>query len=236
MNIRRGWKKLNICYGIFNGTIKPTFSQFGEDRILEYLFTNLLKIDLPSYIDIGANHPIIGNNTYGFYFRGGSGILIEPDPYFFSILKKRRERDKIINAGIGLNFKVKADFYVYAPRFKGLNTFSAEEAEMRYREGIKYREVIKMPLLDINQIIQENISGNLDFLSIDVEGLDFEIIQSLDFSQYAPKVICLETVRYGDTKNESKMNNMIAYILEKGYLVYADTHFNTIFCKKDIFT
>ena len=127
-----------------------------------------------------------------------------------------------------------SDFYVYSDHHKGLNTFSTAEAEMRKKEGIIYKEIIKMPLLDINNIIKENTSYAPDFLSIDVEGLDFEIIKSIDYTLYAPKVICLETIRFGNTKNASKDVEMINFVLSKDYFVFADTYINTIFCKKDI--
>ncbi len=56
-----------------------TYSQFGEDLIVRYLFDSL-GIARPTYLDIGANHPKFSGNTFGFYKRGSRGVLVEPNP------------------------------------------------------------------------------------------------------------------------------------------------------------
>ena len=69
MNPKRFARKIKACWQTFKGTAQVSFSEVGEDLIVHYLFRSL-KITNPTYLDIGTNHPIIGNNTYFFYLRG----------------------------------------------------------------------------------------------------------------------------------------------------------------------
>ena len=99
-----------------------------------------------------------------------------------------------------------------------------------------YDKVLKIPLKNINDIIHSNFKNPPDLISIDVEGLDFEILKSLDFSKNAPKVLVIETLRFGETSRAMKHEEMIDFVCKNGYFVYADTHVNTIFCKNNFFS
>jgi FkbM family methyltransferase len=211
----------------FTHFFPKTFAQAGEDRILEYLFGKI-KIDSPTYLDIGANYPIAFNNTYFLYARGCKGVCVEADPSLIPELKKVRKRDTILNVGVGANEVHEAEFYVFDA--KGLNTFSKEEALFRESFGTyKIKEVIKVPLKTINTIIAENFKGSPNFIAIDVEGLDLDILLSLDFNEYRPDVICTETINYDEERGAKKQTEIIEFVCSKGYVVYADTHINTIF-------
>ncbi len=222
--------KLRSCWHIMLSEGWPSFAQIGEDRILYFLFSRR-GIERPSYIDIGANEPVKGSNTYLFYLRGAKGVCIEPDPALYQKLKQTRPRDICLNVGIGLTEAEAADFYCYPPRLSGYNTFSGEEAEYRATQGQNYKAILQIPLKNINRIIAENLGAAPQLMSIDVEGLDLQILQSLDFKQYAPMVLVVETIRFGDTEAASKQADIIDFVLAQGYSVYADTFVNTIFLK-----
>ncbi|MFT3823235.1 MAG: FkbM family methyltransferase [Chitinophagaceae bacterium] len=212
------------------------YSQSGEDLILAQLF---FKMDIlhPTYLDIGANHPMYISNTYYFYMRGSKGVCIEPNPYLYQKIRKVRPRDTVLNIGIGITSQAAADFYLFPKHAHGLSTFSKEEAEYWQQTGMKkmgkiqYEKVIQVPLQPINTIIKENFTKAPDFVSIDVEGLDLQILQSLDFDLYAPLVLCVETLAYDEDQREHKKEDIIAFVKSKGYSVYADTHINTIFLR-----
>src|ERR1043165_3396766 len=161
--------KLVACYHIMRGQGKPSFSQFGEDRILQALFTSL-GIERPTYIDIGANEPVLDNNTYLFYNRGARRICIEPEPVLFNRLRTTRRRDTCLNVGIGFAETESTSFYVFPPKYSGWNTFNKEEAELRKANGISYVKVIQVPLKNINSIMADILGGPPDLMSIDVEG------------------------------------------------------------------
>jgi len=214
---------------------KVSYSQCGEDLIVDFLLTWVLKIESPTYLDIGAHHPWSLNNTMLFYKRGLAGINIEPDPVLFQDFTKYRKRDININKGIGFtkNSEV-ADFYIMS--YKALNTFSKEEAEKIDRAGnVKIETIKQVELININELLLKHYSNKpLDFLSIDVEGLDLDILKSIEFEKYKINVICVETVEYLKANDTKKKNSIKEFLFSTGYSAYADTSINTIFVRKEI--
>ncbi len=215
------------------------YAQSGEDLILAHLFFKL-NIENPVYLDIGANHPSFISNTYYFYLRGSRGVCIEPNPLLFSKIKRVRPADKVINAGVGIDEREEADFYLFPEHAHGLSTFSEKEANYWKEVGMKkvgkisYEKIIKVPLVNINSVLSEHFEKPPDFISLDVEGLDLEILQSMDIEKYGPLVFCVETLQYDANQDESKNDNIISFLKGKGYEIYADTHVNTIFIKSVI--
>lgn len=235
MNVRRFMGKCLSSWRIVGSKAQPSYSQAGEDQITRYLF-DCLKISNPSFLDIGTNHPFIGNNTYYFYIRGARGVCIEPDPELYRLIKKHRQRDLIINAGIGVGEAKEADLYIFPHPYSGWNTFSQEEARRREKEtGIPVKTTHKLPLLNINQVIKQNFPSWPNLISIDVEGMDLEILQSLDFESYKPEVICAESITFSTKNEEMKVKEIIDFIESKGYFVFGDTHINTVFCRTDAY-
>ncbi len=231
----------NLFRKIVNKIVLPhsqlVYAQSGEDLILANLFYKL-NINKPSYLDVGANHPSYISNTYFFYLRGSRGVCVEPNFYLYKKIKQVRPSDVILNVGVGVDEQAEADFYLFPKNAHGLSTFSKKEAEhwknvgMKNLGKIEYEKIIKVPLLDINTIIKKYCNSIPDFISLDVEGLDLAILQSLDFNLYTPNIFCVETLKYDEYQNEYKDAEIIKYMNEKGYEVYADTHVNTIFLNR----
>lgn len=218
-----------------------SYAQFGEDIILHYLFSQL-GIQNPSYLDIGANEPRRGSNTYRFYSRGSSGVLVEPNPLLVSKLSRVRPRDTVINAGVQFNALQEADFYQYASTFSGLGTFSKEDADYWAKVGtrehgkIQYEKVMKIPLVPISTVLSEHFNNRpLNFVSVDVEGLDLEILKTFDFETFKPEAFCVETMSYDDQQKTYKRNDLTAFMERNAYMVFADTRVNTIFARNDLF-
>lgn len=205
---------------------KTSYAQCGEDLILQYLFM-VLGFDRVSYLDVGAHHPSYLSNTYLFYQDGGRGVCVEPDPSLYKEFSRKRPRDTHLNCGVGIA-PGEADFFIMSTNT--LNTFSRKEAE-RYQSYGQQRilKTIKMELKTINEIIAQNFKKVPNLVSLDVEGLDFAIMQNFDFSKYRPEVFCLETLTYTEDKSERKLTEIIDLMHKNGYLTYADTYINTIF-------
>jgi FkbM family methyltransferase len=231
----------NLFRKIVNKILLPysrlTYSQSGEDIILLNLFYKL-NIRKPTYLDIGANNPVYISNTYYFYLSGSSGVCVEPNPHLCRKFRRVRPRDKVINVGVGIDEQKEADFYLFPSYADGLGTFSKKEAEYWGEIGmegigkIHYEKIIRMPLQTINTIIRDYFDRCPDFISIDVEGLDLQILKTLDFHTFQPRVLCVETLLYDENKKEFKNTDTIEFLESKGYEVYADTHINTIFLRK----
>ena len=217
-----------------------TYAQFGEDLILSHLFSKL-NINKPTYLDIGANEPRYISNTYYFYQRGSRGVLVEPNPHLYKKLKRIRPHDIVLNTGIGFSEISEADFYVFPDYANGLSTFSEKEARhweitgMKGMGKIKVEKVIKMPLTVVNTILEKYFKNTTpDFISLDVEGLDLEILKSMNFEKFQPMAICVETMAYDEHQQTFKIKDIAEFMLTQNYVTYADTRVNTIFCRKDI--
>jgi len=204
-----------------------SFSQQGEDIVLFHVLHELLKIATPTYLDIGAAYPVRGNNTYLLYTTGARGVLVEPNPALAAQLRSKRPLDTVVEAGIGVADAVEADYY----QIKGnamLNTFSPEQVAHLQRgqtESVVER-VVKMPLLNINRVIQEHLGRAPDLLSTDVEGLDYAIIRTLDLSRFRPGAICAEAV---PTTKSGRPSRLTRYLGSKGYIPRGGSLYNTVY-------
>jgi len=208
-----------------------SFSAAGEDIVLYEVMRDAMKIDKPTYMDVGAAHPIAANNTYLLYLlAGGHGILVEPNPMFVEMLRRDRPRDVTVAAGTGVTEQKEADYY----EIKGnpwLNTFSPETVQERQKgqkENVVER-VTKMPLLNINKVIEEHLGKAPDVLSTDVEGLDFAIIKTLDLQRFRPAVICAEDVPIW---NSGEMSDIAKYLMANGYIPRGGSLYNAMYLDK----
>jgi FkbM family methyltransferase len=215
------------------GNLKLSFSQCGEDLIIMFLVSSL-KLKQVQYFDIGTNHPQNMNNTYLLYLNNFRGICIEPDESFHKKIKKYRPNDVLIKAGISIENKTNADFFLMDDPL--LNTFSQEEAEnMVKNHNRKITKKITVPLISINDIFnQYYLKGSHVIVSIDAEGLDVAILNSLDFSLYRPAIICVETVAYAETLSQKKDTRINDLLGGHNYSLYADTHINGIFIDNNL--
>lgn len=211
---------------------KISFSQCGEDLIIKFIFDSL-GISKPSYIDIGAHHPYYISNTALLYKSGSRGINIEPDPTLFKKFIRHRPDDRNLNVGIGSSNSV-CDFYIIST--PSLNTLSKEEAEKYSEQGdYKIKSIEKIKVKTLTDVLNKFSCDEFpQLLTIDAEGVDETIIKLIDFEGNYPIVICIETISFSTSGNGKKNNNLIKYIINNGYILYADTYINTIFVREEI--
>jgi FkbM family methyltransferase len=210
----------------------PSYAHSGEDIIARLLLGTNTK---PTYLDIGACRPIAGNNTYLFYAAGGRGVLVEPNVSLIPELKAKRPGDIVLNVGIGVTDQIEANYFCYSD--PGFNTFNERSVEQRIASsGVKFTQVVKMPLVSINRVIDEHLNGRApDFLSIDVEGLDLPILRTLDFQRFRPRVICAETIDEDFRRAVPIMApDVTEFLAEQEYAARAMTYLNTIYVDRSM--
>lgn len=205
--------------------VRISYSQGGEDLIINTIFT-LRGIQRPSYLDIGANHPYKLNNTAIFYLRGARGINIEANPNLINLFNKARPDDINLNIGIGIE-SGQMNFYIMED--DTLSTFSLEESERMQALGNKLQGICKVDLITVDEVIEKYTDGKFpDLLTIDVEGYDFMILQTIDFNRFRPKVICLEAAEYSPIGAGERRHEMLDFLINKNYYEYANTNLNAI--------
>jgi FkbM family methyltransferase len=207
---------------------KHSYSQAGEDLIVDFV-ASAMRIDEVTYLDIGAHHPNQFSNTYLFYKRGFQGVLVEPDPELMASIRRARPRDTCIEAGVGIQSATDARFFVMSTRT--LNTFSEQEAKRYEAMGTqRIEKIISVPMLRLDDILADRFRDREPTLvSIDVEGLDFEVLSTLDLKKHRPPIICMETLQYSETRDEVKDTRIARLMSDNDYFAYGDTYINTIF-------
>lgn len=210
---------------INKGTI--SYSQEGEDLILKRIFKDK-KAGV--YVDVGAHHPWFISNTYNFYLNNWQGINIDAAPGSIALFNKVRPRDINIETAIG-NEEGEQDFYIFSS--PELNTFSKENAEIfRTWPNTSLLQTVKINVQKLSTVLDKYMPSinttEIDFFSIDVEGLDLEVLKSNDWQKYSPRVILVEEL-FSKVADVSSPINI--FLREKGYELFAKT-FNTCFYKR----
>lgn len=165
------------------------YGQNREDIILESFFVGQKK---GFYVDVGGYDPEIDSVTKRFYDMGWSGINIEPQPERHALFVKKRPRDINLNIGIS-NKNTTLTLRSYANQ--GLSTFS-EDIKSEYKgqrepEVAQYKDV-KIPVETLEAVFKRHKVKEINFMKIDVEGLEYEVIEGNDWAKYRPQVLCIE--------------------------------------------
>jgi FkbM family methyltransferase len=200
-----------------------SYSQEGEDLVL----ARLLEGRGPGfYVDVGAHHPTRFSNTCFFYRQGWRGINIEPAPDVLAVFERERPRDINLQSGVAENPGT-LTYYVFND--SALNTF--DEPLKRDREvNTSYRVVrtIPIPVQRLDTILKRHVpSGRaIDFMSIDVEGLDLQVLRSNDWRVFRAEYVLVEAL--GFRLEAASSDPVHAFMVGVGYELVAKT-VNTLF-------
>ncbi len=169
---------------------RRSFSQEGEDLILARMFE---KVTAGFYVDVGAHHPFRFSNTYLFYRRGWKGINIDAMPGAMDLFKKFRPRDINLELGVG---SVPGDLSFHIFNEPAVNTFDNELAQQRNRPPYRLLRTAKVEVRQLRDILNEHVLAGqkIDFMSVDVEGADMDVLLSNDWSRHRPRVVIVETM------------------------------------------
>jgi len=221
--------------GAFNqryldGFSLKSYSQEGEDMVLRRLFEGQKT---GFYVDIGAHHPQRFSNTFFFYKKGWAGINIDAMPGSMKLFDKVRPRDMNLELAVSDKNEILTYFIFNEP---ALNGFSEELSKSRDGMGQYFIEkTMEIKTITLKKILDDNlrIGDQVDFLSIDVEGLDIAVLKSNNFNIYRPKVILIELL--GKNLNEIVRHETTLWLKELDYLVYAKTVNTVIYLSKEFY-
>jgi FkbM family methyltransferase len=203
-----------------------SYSQHGEDLIIDK-FLKYKKNGF--YVDVGANDPERFSNTMRFYKNGWRGINIEPDYNNYKKLTEHKSQDINVHCGIGLK-NGELDFYRFTTHT--LSTFSKEEADNYVKQGYSLEEKIKVPVRTLSDILAEHAKDKtIDFISIDTEGFDMQVLMSNDWMKYRPTLICIECARHESQPGAEavKDTEQEDFLTSKGYKKVFDNNLNAIY-------
>lgn len=185
-----------------------SYSQFGEDALAR----SFLRASRGTYVDVGAYHPVLYSNTYAFYRRGWSGLVIEPDASKRALFSIMRSRDRFVASGIGTE-AASAPYYGYEDG--AYNTFDPVRVEELARtKGMHPSSTTALPIEPLGTLLKTHGISSIDLLSIDVEGMDLMVLESHDWS-IRPKLIIVEA--HGFDPAEPESHPIYGCITEHGY-------------------
>lgn len=199
----------------FDHAVSASWSQGGEDLALVHAFANLKS---GRYIDVGAHHPDRFSVTRHLYQRGWSGINIEANPSLVEIFDRRRPRDLNLNFAVGTENSYSLTVFTES----AISTIDQEWKEKFLEENNQIIDTLNVKGISLREIINEHFSDQqVDLLSIDAEGSDLNILESLNFetldpSRY-PKWLLLEA----SPPVDSALNTpSVKFAIQAGYEPY----------------
>jgi FkbM family methyltransferase len=219
------WHALNIIrQRWFTSYARDSFSQEGEDLIVERFFEHKAT---GFYVDIGAHHPIRFSNTYRLYRRGWTGLNVDANPGSMLIFGRVRPRDINVEAAVSA---AREDLTFYIFNEPALNTFDKQLALQRVGGPYSIVKEVSVRTRPLWELLDQYVPHNtaIDFLTVDVEGLDCEVLRSNDWNRYAPEYVmveCLQTL----TLDKAKLDPVGKLLSDQQYSIVAKTMNSAIF-------
>ena len=210
--------------------LKISYSQEGEDLLLNRIFEGK---EAGFYVDVGAHHPKRFSNTCFFYESGWRGINIEPNTHAIEVFAKQRKRD--INLQVGVS-QQHGELLYYEFNDSALNTF--DKALANEREATTVYKIIgtqKIPVNRLDTLLERYlpVGTTIDFLTVDVEGLDLEVLKSNDWIKYRPHCVLAEALGFAMMTELSEEAPIITFMRDQGYRLFAKTYNSLCFLENE---
>ena len=194
-----------------------SYSQEGEDMILSRFFENK---ENGFYVDVGAHHPQRFSNTYLFYLRGWRGINIDAMPGSMKSFNKIRVGD------INLEFPISdchQTLTYYEFNEPALNGFCSDISMKRNGLG-NYRIISerKLKTYTLSEILDKYLPNGqkIDFITVDVEGLDLQVLKSNDWHNYRPHLVLVEDLNRLSISQMHK-SEIASFMKKQDYQLYS---------------
>ncbi len=202
---------------------KKTYSMNGEDLFIDNFFKNKTGL----YVDVGAYHPLELSNTYLLYRRKWRGINIDINSLSIDYFNFLRPHDININLGVAKKKTIKTLYY--QKKKSPLNTLNLSHAKKIFSNKFKKKKIKTESLTSI--LDKTKYKGKeIDFLNIDTEGNDLDVLKSLDFKKYKPQLICVELIdQFKPNQEKIKKHKIYKFLVKKRYKLVWSGHFSHIF-------
>lgn len=205
-----------VC-GIFSGG----YSQFGQDQFIWKMIFNCNKKGF--FLDVGGNDPIKINNTYLFEMNGWQGLAFEPIRSLAELWALQRETE-CLNIAIGEDER-QIEFAEFSS-----HEFSSVGKCMS-KENIEKSSKYLVQQKTITSILKERNIRKVDFMSVDVEGYEMNVLKGIDFSFIDISCICIENNRRGTERPDLDLRR---YIISKGYRLIGRLMIDDVFVKENL--
>lgn len=214
---------------------KKAYGQQGEDLVLKRILKRIIGIpdDYSGfYMDLGAFHPSKHSVTRLLRKRGWWGVNVDMNQASIDLFSKKRPDDISIRAAVG-NKEGHIKAYFQDRRISLINSCDPSEIERIERTGEPVREEI-VPLMTATSILEKYAPSvaKIDFLNVDVQRMELEALQGLDFTRYSPSVVAVEI--YENTIDLALDTDVARYMRSLGYTPVASCVITMFFVRNDI--
>ncbi|MBK8558335.1 MAG: FkbM family methyltransferase [Lewinellaceae bacterium] len=203
-----------------------SYAQDGEDVVLQSFFQDK-KHYKGFFVDVGAHHPIRFSNTWMLYRKGWRGINIDPTPGSMRPFRWLRRRDINLEMGIGA---AAGNLTFQCFNEPALNTFDPALASER-NTGNPYKIVrqIEVPVDTLGHVLDQYLPAGqpIDFFTIDVEGLDMDVLKSNHWDKYRPQYVLVEDLLFNIAQPGA--SEVHVFLETKGYQLVAKLHRTLIY-------
>jgi FkbM family methyltransferase len=168
-----------------------SYAQNLEDYHLDLVFADQAD---GTYVDVGGGHPVADNVSFWFYLKGWRGLVVEPQEALAAIYAGVRPRDRTVSCLAG-RAEGEAEFH-QVDKLHGFSTTVREHAAGAAQFGAAYA-TLRKPVRTLAALCAEAGLPQIDFLKIDVEGAEADVIAGMDFARWRPRVVLVEAVQPG---------------------------------------
>ena len=205
---------------------RASYSQDQEDLFINDYFKN---IDNGFYLDIGCYHPIKYSNTALLYNRGWQGINIDMNQTSIDLFNILRKKDKNICAAISSSNKEVTQYidHLYSPVNTIDKNFSQVISKRFQTKPFNEKKIFANTFSEIVKKYEIEIV-KIDFLNIDVEGHDYDVLKGIDLLNIKPKIICIEIDNHEKNLNNE---NIKKHLIKFNYKLIKRIGFNAFFEK-----
>ncbi|MBL8710782.1 MAG: FkbM family methyltransferase [Rhodospirillaceae bacterium] len=201
-----------------------SFSSFGEDRLI---LKFLAKRPAGFYVDVGAHAPIDYSNTYALYLRGWRGIAVDPDPDAIAAFRRERPEDLALQVAVG-TAPGKVTLHLFNDR--SMNTTDAASfAKTLANPRKRHLGDIVVERVTLAGILDRHVPAGrqVDFINIDCEGADLDVLRSNDWARFHPSLLAVEDL---DLDLERVTESQIFRFLRPlGYRLVSHLHYTSIY-------
>ncbi|MDX2203789.1 MAG: FkbM family methyltransferase [Hyphomicrobiaceae bacterium] len=165
-----------------------SYAQNLEDYHLDLVFGDL---ESGTYVDVGGGHPVADNVSFWFYLKGWRGLIVEPQEALAALYAHVRPRDHTVSCLAGRSAG-EVDFHV-VDKLHGFSTTVRANAAGAARFGAGF-QTVKKPMRPLAALCDEARLAAIDFLKVDVEGAEAEVLAGMDFTRLRPRVVLVEAI------------------------------------------
>jgi FkbM family methyltransferase len=166
--------------------MRLSYAQNLEDYHLDLVFAGQ---EVGTYVDVGGGHPVADNVSFWFYLKGWRGLVIEPQEALAELYAHIRPRDSVAACLAGRE-EGEADFYA-VEKLHGLSTSVKEHAVHSQSFGVDFK-TMRRPVRTLNALLKQAGLNHVDFLKIDAEGAEADVLAGLDFTTVRPRLLLIE--------------------------------------------